>query len=132
MFKVSKKQNRILLGLAIAALVAIFFYQVAYGRTDKHGSSEYILPPFRGWNQSSGWIKLAPALMQHDTNDQRIEYNILNGSTWNIVNSTDGSTSTMSFGIAPSVCSYNDGHKYNGNNCSWVVSWWNNRLSIGI
>jgi hypothetical protein len=46
-FKVSKRQNAIFLGLAIAALVAIFMYQVAYGRTDKHGSSEYILPPFK-------------------------------------------------------------------------------------
>jgi hypothetical protein len=34
MFKVSKKQNRILLGLAIAALVGIFFYQVAYGSNE--------------------------------------------------------------------------------------------------
>jgi hypothetical protein len=84
-FKVSKRQNAIFLGLAIAALVAIFFYQVAYGRTDKHGSSEFILGPFKGWNQTSSWIKLDPALMQHDANDQRIEYNILNGSTWNIV-----------------------------------------------
>jgi hypothetical protein len=34
MFKVSKRQNAILLGLAITALVAIFCYQVAYGMTE--------------------------------------------------------------------------------------------------
>jgi len=99
--KISKRQNRICLGLAIAALVAIFFYQAAYA---KHGSSEYILPPFKGWNQSSSWIQLSPTTQQHEYNDQRIEYNILNGSTWHIVNSTDGSTSTVSFGIAAPAC----------------------------
>jgi hypothetical protein len=109
MFKVSKKQNRILLGLAIAALVAIFFYQVAYGTSGKHGSTEYILPPFKGWNQSSSWIQLSPALMKHNINDQRIEYDILNHTTWKMVNSTDGTIATMSFGIAPPVCSYNAG-----------------------
>jgi hypothetical protein len=31
--KVSKRTNRICLGLAIAALVAIFMYQIAYGMT---------------------------------------------------------------------------------------------------
>lgn len=31
MFKVSKRQNAVCLGLAVAAMVAIFFYQVAYG-----------------------------------------------------------------------------------------------------
>src|SRR5215469_13253719 len=126
--KISKKTNRICLGLAIAALVAIFYYQVAYGKT---GSSEYMLPPFKGWNQSSSWIQLSPTTQQHDYNDQRIEYNILNGSTWHIVNSTDGSTSTVSFGIAPPACGYN-GHKYDGRNCSWVVSYWNDRLSISF
>jgi hypothetical protein len=36
--KISKTQNRIFLGLAIAALVAIFFYQVAYGMSETiHG-----------------------------------------------------------------------------------------------
>ena len=29
--KISKRTNRILLGLAVVALVAIFFYQIAYG-----------------------------------------------------------------------------------------------------
>src|SRR5215469_13705428 len=130
--KISKRTNRICLGLAIAALVAIFFYQVAYGTSGKHGSSEYILPPFKGWNQSSSWIQLSPTLMKHNINDQRIEYNILNHTTWKVVNSTDGTKATMSFGIAPPVCSYNAGHKYSGSNCSWVVSWWNDRLSIGI
>jgi tetratricopeptide (TPR) repeat protein len=134
-FKVSKRQNAIFLGLAIAALVGIFIYQVltdaAYGSTDKHGSSEYVFPPFEGWNQSSSWIQLSPTTQQHDYNDQRIEYNILSGSTWHIVNSTDGSTSTVSFGIAPPACGYN-GHKYDGRNCSWVVSYWNDRLSISF
>src|SRR5215831_1612177 len=123
--KISKRTNRICLGLAIAALVLIFVYQVAYARTDKHGSSEYILPPFKGW------IQLSPTTQQHDYNDQRIEYNTLNGSTWHIVNSTDGSTSTVSFGIAPPGCCYN-GHKYDGRDCSWVVSYWNDRLSISF
>jgi hypothetical protein len=119
----SKAQNRTLLGLAIAALVAIFFYEVAYG---KHGSSEFILGPFKGWNQTSSWIKLAAALMQHDANDQRIEYNILNGSTWNIVNSTDGTTATISFDIAPPGCSYN-GHRA----CTYVINWWSDQLQLG-
>jgi hypothetical protein len=116
--KIGKTQNRIYLGLAIAALVAIFFYQVAYG---KHGSSEYIIPPSKGWNQSYSWIQLTPSLMKHDTNDQRIEYNILNGSTWN----SDGSTAKVSFDIAPPGCSYNgDRH------CMWVLSYWNNQLTL--
>jgi hypothetical protein len=32
--KIGKKQNRVLLGLAVAALVAIFCYQVAYGELE--------------------------------------------------------------------------------------------------
>jgi hypothetical protein len=90
----NKKTERILLGVVVAVLVLYGIYQVAYG---KDGSSEYILGPFKGWNQTSSWIELAPALMQHDVNDQKIEYDIINESTWNIVNSTDGTTATVSF-----------------------------------
>jgi len=87
----------------LAALVALIFVtgvfcdQVAYGRTHHHGPSEFILGPFKGWNKTSSWIKLDPTLLKH-TNDQQIEYDMLNHTTWNMINSRDGSTGTISFG----------------------------------
>jgi hypothetical protein len=76
----------------LAVFIVVFFCQTALATNGKHGSSEYIFPPFRGWNQSSSWIQLAPSLMKHDVNDQRIEYDMLNHTTWNMVNATDGIT----------------------------------------
>lgn len=49
-FKVSKRQNAIFLGLAIAALVAIFFYQVAYGLTVGPSGSIFVENTTNGLN----------------------------------------------------------------------------------
>ena len=109
------------------AVIAVFFSQTALATNEscgKHGSSEYIFPPFRGWNHTSSWIQLAPSLMKHDTNDQQIEYDMLNHTTWNMVNTTDGTTAKVSFGPI-TVCHYNGDH-----NCMWVVSFWNNQLTL--
>lgn len=122
-----KQTERILIGVVAAILVLYGIYQVAYGKSivEKDGSVQYNLGPFEGWNKTSGWIQLTPKLEQQDTNDQRIEYNIINESTWNIVNSTDGSTATVSFDFAPPGCSYNGSR-----DCSYVITWWDNNLTL--
>jgi hypothetical protein len=84
-FKVSKKQNRILLGLAVAALVAIFIYQVGFAKA----KLEYVnwIGGFNCFNESqcvNGWNN-GTSYAVNDWNGGVYAHN-LNGGNINCLN----------------------------------------------
>ncbi|MGB6529057.1 MAG: hypothetical protein WA323_07070 [Candidatus Nitrosopolaris sp.] len=87
----NKAQNRILLGLAITALVAIFCYQVAYGMSETvtNGTITATLTAPPGSTVNNFTIR------QENSSNPLVLTNP--SSIWTIVNSTSGSRGTIVF-----------------------------------
>jgi hypothetical protein len=71
--KISKRTNRICLALTGAALIAIFFYQVAYGANDKAFMAGYIVGKDQG-NDDWGHVKLHPCPQGNESGYCPISY----------------------------------------------------------
>jgi hypothetical protein len=124
----NKKQTERIATIALAAfLIGYFCYQVAYGAEVDCGS-------FKGWNVTTtgpcSYTKFSHSEFAKLNNNARIENGIIANGTFNIVNSTDGTSGTISFDSGKGLPRFVQNF-YGIHHGTWDIAWFSGKLSLG-